>query len=652
MAIAPVNKFISIAVPVAPGQNKLYEVPTGTSALVLYAQVANVGVNTYPTVTFTQRRKTRSTGNTRDIRIIRDVEIPPNDAVILIDGRMVLEKTPLVIDSLYITGTQTGVTTINDAVYDEPSGTVTVTTAGVHGFSVNSEITIAGIAFTCPDKTAGITTTIFPDPQKSYMVESIVDSVGTSKTFTSIVGTSKGYKHVYNPAVHTFIRSESNSLSKTNLSNATKFTPTGVNYNPKTGIASFTVPNQGLDFITTSPSDDFKPTAAVYDGNVGILTLTKAAHGFLNGKLISIKDGALTFTCDMDGDTNKKTYPRSTDPISGRWISIGNTTTDTFEVDVGKSPFNYYDVSAAEYDPVAGIATLTIGSHDLVAGVTSVRLATQSLTFTCTYDGDAHATPKTYPRANGTEGASGDDPAYNDAVTITSTTNSTISLDVGTANANTGIHTFVPATKLTPTAATYDPVSGILTCTVASHKIETGDAIKIDNGSITFSCDYGCYSGVSSHKSYPRSTDPASGEWLAATKVDANKFKVHVGSTTDLSIHTFQSALAGITRSVVKVGGAYPHTAVPGDFLTGGVQTSSSTLGIATESLVFTCTMDNNLTEHAYPRTTDPAHNTALSITEADCNSVSVDVGISSAGGQVAPLQMEFLASILENSNA
>ena len=58
MAIAPVNKFISIAVPVAPGQNKLYEVPTGTSALVLYAQVANVGVNTYPTVTFTQRRKT------------------------------------------------------------------------------------------------------------------------------------------------------------------------------------------------------------------------------------------------------------------------------------------------------------------------------------------------------------------------------------------------------------------------------------------------------------------------------------------------------------------------------------------------------------------------------------------------------------------
>ena len=650
MAIAPVNKFISIAVPVAPGQNKLYEVPTGTSALVLYAQVSNVGVNTYPTVTFTQRRQTRSTGNTRDVRIIKDVEIPPNDAVILIDGRMVLEKTPLVIDSLYLTGTQTGVTTINDAVYDEPTGIVTVTTAGVHGFSVNSEITLAGIAFTCPAKTAGITTTIFPDPQKSYIIDSIVDSVGTSKTFTSVVGRSKGYKHVYNPAVHTFIRSETDSLSKTNLSNVTKFTPTGVNYNPKTGIASFTVPDKGLDFITTDES--FKPTGAVYDGNVGILTLTKAAHGFFNGNLVSFVDGALTFTCDMDGDTNKKTYPRSIDPISGRWVSIGNTTTDTFEVNVGKTPFNYFDVSAAEYDPVAGIATLTIGSHDLVAGVTSVRLATQSLTFTCTFDGDAHATPKTYPRASGTDGAGADDPAYNDAVSIASTTTNTISLNVGTANANTGIHTFVAATKLTPTTATYDPVTGILTCTVASHKIDTGDAIKIDDGSITFSCDYGCYSGVSSHKSYPRNSDPFSGEWLAATKVDANKFKVNVGASPDLSPHSFQSALAGITRSVVKAGGAYPHAAVTADFLTNGVKKSSSTLGIATESLVFTCTMDNNLTEHTYPRTTDPAHNTALSITEADCNSVSVNVGVTSAGGQAAPLQMEFLASILENSNA
>ena len=44
MAIAPVNKFLSLAVPVAPGEQKLYEVPTGTTAILLYAQVSNVGI--------------------------------------------------------------------------------------------------------------------------------------------------------------------------------------------------------------------------------------------------------------------------------------------------------------------------------------------------------------------------------------------------------------------------------------------------------------------------------------------------------------------------------------------------------------------------------------------------------------------------------
>lgn len=52
MAVAPVNRFLTVAVPVAPGTQKIYEVPTGTSAILLYAQVSNVaGVTTYPTTT-------------------------------------------------------------------------------------------------------------------------------------------------------------------------------------------------------------------------------------------------------------------------------------------------------------------------------------------------------------------------------------------------------------------------------------------------------------------------------------------------------------------------------------------------------------------------------------------------------------------------
>ena len=55
MAVAPLNKFITIAVPVAPGINTVYTAPVGVNAIVLYAGVSNVGLGTtttYPTVTF------------------------------------------------------------------------------------------------------------------------------------------------------------------------------------------------------------------------------------------------------------------------------------------------------------------------------------------------------------------------------------------------------------------------------------------------------------------------------------------------------------------------------------------------------------------------------------------------------------------------
>ena len=196
MAIAPVNKFLSVAVPVAPGEQKVYEVPTGTSAILLYAQVSNVGVGTYPTVTLIHRRESRSTGQTRDIRVVKNIEVPPNDAAILVDGRLVLEKTATTLDRLYIVGAQTGITTITNVEYYEPTGIATVTTQTPHGFVAGNEITMSGIAMTCPGG-SGITTTIFPSPQRSFIIDSIVDNVGTSRTFTTTVGSANGIAHTY-----------------------------------------------------------------------------------------------------------------------------------------------------------------------------------------------------------------------------------------------------------------------------------------------------------------------------------------------------------------------------------------------------------------------------------------------------------------------
>jgi hypothetical protein len=205
MAIAPLNKFLTIAVPVAPGEQLIYSTPTGVSAILLYAQVSNVGVNTYPTVTFTHRRKStasRTFGNTRNNRIIKNAEVPPSDSLIIIDGRLVLEKSAVVQDSILIEGTQSGIVSVTGCNYDNVTGVTTVTTVSPHNFKVGDEVTMSGLAFTCAGS-VGNTTSIFPSPQQSFTVESVIGSVGTSKTFVTNSGivydsnTGLGITHYY-----------------------------------------------------------------------------------------------------------------------------------------------------------------------------------------------------------------------------------------------------------------------------------------------------------------------------------------------------------------------------------------------------------------------------------------------------------------------
>ena len=200
MAVAPLNKFLTIAVPVAPGEQTVYTTPTGVSAIVLYAQVSNVGIgNTYPTVTFIHRRKStsqRTFGNTRNNRIIKDVEIPPNDAVILIDGRLVLERSAVVTDSIVIEGTQSGIVSVTNCLYNNTTGVTTITTSTAHNFKAGDEVTMAGLAFTCSGS-FGLTTSIFPSPQQSFTIDSIIGNVGTSRTFVTNSGRVTGIAHTY-----------------------------------------------------------------------------------------------------------------------------------------------------------------------------------------------------------------------------------------------------------------------------------------------------------------------------------------------------------------------------------------------------------------------------------------------------------------------
>ena len=200
MAVSPLNTYLTIAVPVAPGEQTVYTVPTGQSSILLYAQVANVGVNTYPIVTLTHRRVSNSqntVGNTRNTRIAKNIEVPPNDVAILIDGRLVLEKGAIITDSIVLSGIQSGIVSISTCTYDNTTGITTVETLTPHNFNIGDEVTMSGLAFTCSSQYAGLTTTIFPSPQKSFVIDSIIGSVGTSKTFVTNSGISIGIAHTY-----------------------------------------------------------------------------------------------------------------------------------------------------------------------------------------------------------------------------------------------------------------------------------------------------------------------------------------------------------------------------------------------------------------------------------------------------------------------
>ena len=199
MAVAPLNKFVTKALPVGFHTETVYETPTGVSSIILYAQVANVGINTYPRVTLSHKRvstRTKTLNNTNVTRIVKDIEVPPNDAVVIIDGRLVLERNARIKDSLIIEGTQDSsqVFTISNAEYQESTGLTTITTSGNHGFAVGDEIVMSRLHFQSCDGHVGTTTYFFPDTQRTFVVDAI-NIGGNVNKFETNVGIVEGIRH-------------------------------------------------------------------------------------------------------------------------------------------------------------------------------------------------------------------------------------------------------------------------------------------------------------------------------------------------------------------------------------------------------------------------------------------------------------------------
>ena len=109
MAQQPLDTYKTVTGIVSTTENtEIYSTRTGYTSIVLYAQVANTGTG-IGTVTFSHKRTNRSqSGLTTDFNeLIQGGLVPPNDALVLLEGRLVLERTALKTDAISISGIST-----------------------------------------------------------------------------------------------------------------------------------------------------------------------------------------------------------------------------------------------------------------------------------------------------------------------------------------------------------------------------------------------------------------------------------------------------------------------------------------------------------------------------------------------------------------
>ena len=229
----------------------------------------------------------------------------------------------------------------------------------------------------------------------------------------------------------------------------------------------------------------------------------------------------------------------------------------------------------ATYTPSSGNLVLTIPNHGLTNG-TSVRIAANSLNFTCTSDNNYRV--KSYPRTT--------DPIYNTPVTIASSTTNTITLQIGAS----------PIVNYTPGAnTTYDTVTGDLVLhigTVGAAALYVGEPIKLANGAVTFTC---ASDGNQTSLSHPRAI------------VDS---------------YTPESATYNASTGIVTI------------TLSGHGFANDDWVKLEDGALTFTCTKDSNGSNHAYPRSTDPVSGIFTQISNVTTNTFDINVGASPAGEQ------------------
>jgi len=104
MAAVALNTFKTVRTIVSTSNVGIYTAPIGVASIVLFAQAVNLDTENVRFVTLTHARPINPDGGDIDFQIINQGPVIPNDALNLLNGRLVLETN----DELRVSGNTTG----------------------------------------------------------------------------------------------------------------------------------------------------------------------------------------------------------------------------------------------------------------------------------------------------------------------------------------------------------------------------------------------------------------------------------------------------------------------------------------------------------------------------------------------------------------
>ncbi len=328
------------------------------------------------------------------------------------------------------------------------------------------------------------------------------------------------------------------------------------------------------------------PTNATYNPANGVLVLTIANHGLVNGDAVVLDTGSICFTCSKDSNNSTHCYPRATDPAAGQYLTVSNVTTNTFRVNVGASaPSDQYThtfVSAAANSVktiggggYVGVTTTIFQDHErplFVVGIVSDRtfeVQAGASTIPHTYQGGGHAYEffEDLTFGSGYRGGSV-------AIGVTDEAYVHRFVSAGINSIRKGNFAATGSNAFTATNAVYTSHTGQLILTIPNHGLSTSDTVGIDTGGLVFKCSKDNF--FSDHP-YPRAlsktsspnSDPVAGIQTSILATTTNTITINVGQGGGGGTGAVVTATVGVggtlAFNIVSAGTSYvnPKIIIP-----------------------------------------------------------------------------------------